>query len=170
MIKQNIKDLTEWESFIKGLLIPVSRIRYGQIEPPESYPCVVVAHVFEGSNFKDHVDYELVYPNDFNQAINSLTVFYGENEYTSNISERELAIGYVTPELFPLIVNVVEHGGWSMVYYFDQTYTEGICVGTANDMARFSDKQMRIRDIIFKSKMVQLPTIRREPLQLVYKG
>ena len=98
------------------------------------------------------------------EKINHLTVFYGDGEYTSHVSNLDLAKRYAKPELFPLLVMTYEHGGWHMTYYFDAQHTNGVCVGTANDRARFDDATNALRERIFNAERNTLPDIRRPAL------
>ena len=97
------------------------------------------------------------------EKINLLNVFYGDNEYASHVANHDLARQYAAQNQshWPLLVHTIEHGGWSMVHYFDGEHPTGVCVGTANDMARWSDEQIALRNKIFMMERNNLGDVRR---------
>ena len=98
--------------------------------------------------------------------IYEIFVHYGDGEYSQHISCEAVAQQAVQSfhRHLPIIVNVYEHAGWWMAYFFDQDHPRGICVGTANDAAQFSPEQKKILEEIFRVKRHPLPSIYRQPL------
>ena len=99
------------------------------------------------------------------EEINHMSVFYGDGEYTSHIANQDLAAQYATTpsakRFWPLLVQTIEHGGWSMTHYFDDTFPKGICVGTANDRAKFHPLQEQIRERIYNMRRKSVGDVRR---------
>jgi hypothetical protein len=98
--------------------------------------------------------------------VNRLWVHYGNGEWVKDISERDLGKQYAhAPEYkdkLPMIVTAVEHGGWSMSYYYDaDKYKDGICVGTANDMAQFDYESKKLQARLFNRTETHIGDLRR---------
>ena len=70
---------------------------------------------------------------------------------------REYAAQYAER---PMTVTIHEHGGWWLSFLFDGKH-DGMIVGTANDMARFSPEKEAIIDNLRKLKTNFLGSIRR---------
>lgn len=94
--------------------------------------------------------------------IRVVEVFLGDGEYGTPLMDkaaREAAANIP----FPVLVNVTEHAGWHMSYFFGDG-ENGTIVGTANDGAVFSNAQEVLRGHIAKAKMDYVPEIRRPAL------
>jgi hypothetical protein len=79
---------------------------------------------------------------------------------TMHLAARDFAAAHGRP----CVVSVYEHAGWRLAWYFDADYPLGIIVGTANDMARFGEQQLRVgRERIDPHTLVYAAAIRRVP-------
>jgi hypothetical protein len=103
------------------------------------------------------------------KEIYRLWVYYGDGEYTSHVSELELAAKYANaPEYAdkrPLKVTVMEHAGWYMSYYFDEKFPKGLCVGTANDGWTPTGDHKTVMERIYTAEENRLGEVRRPPRQ-----
>lgn len=98
------------------------------------------------------------------EAIPFVQVYYADGEYASRRPCHEMARDYRSEQFAHcsrLLVQTVEHAGWSQSFWFDEMHPDGICVGTANDSAVFSAEAEAIRNRIFESPRNWLAVIRR---------
>jgi hypothetical protein len=101
-------------------------------------------------------------------VVNRLWVYYGDGEYSRELTEQALASDYAHRGEYrmqwPLIVTATEHGGWSMTYYFDVQHPKGICIGTANDAAQFSPEQRELMERLYHRTENHIGEVRRPPV------
>lgn len=83
----------------------------------------------------------------------------GANEYSTNTPMEKLAAehAYSFSER-PLLVEVIEHGGWFESYYFDEKHPQGIRVATANDMGKYYGEAQMIRERLYNATIKYHPS------------
>ncbi|CAK9251243.1 unnamed protein product [Sphagnum jensenii] len=89
-------------------------------------------------------------------------VHMGSGEFDTRVPMKDIAaeVAKSLPDNRPLMVEVIEQGGWHLTYLFDGT-NDGMIVGTANDMARFGPEQEQAIEKLRNSQVEFLTAIRR---------
>jgi hypothetical protein len=79
-----------------------------------------------------------------------------DETYIDNMRGAAQEVFDAHPDKEHLIVEVVEHGGWYLSFNRSM-----LTIGTANDMARFSDEGHAYRELLKGAEWHYLPTVRR---------
>jgi hypothetical protein len=99
-------------------------------------------------------------------VLGRLWVHMADNEWSGHRNNNimpELAKEYADRHKtnWPLVVEVVEHGGWFHVYLFDDDNPGGLRLWTANDAAPLSDAAKKVREKYAGATVVYLGDVRR---------
>lgn len=112
---------------------------------------------------------ERVKPADAFETVRSVELFLADNEWGNRIMQ-DVADRYLRdPDNLgetPLVVRVVEHGGWSLSFALVNNKIE--VVGSANDRAEFGGEKGRFRDRIYFAKWHYLPAVRRNDTRVYF--
>ena len=96
-------------------------------------------------------------------ALGIAWVHLGENEWGNETMERvanEMADSRFA-DVRPLLLTVYEHGGWFLQFFYDDRH-RALCVGTANDCARFQSEAVAVIESIRRLPPKYLGSIRRK--------
>jgi len=95
--------------------------------------------------------------------VKKLWIFLADREWGNDKMLAAATEEYAKmPPKTEALMNVHEHGGWWLQFYFNPGYPKGIVVGTANDAARFSPEVEKIRGRLANAEFEELGEVRRQ--------